>query len=275
MEAVGVEVTYLKVDKDGMVDPKGVEKAIKKGTILVSVMHANNEIGTIEPIEAIAKVCRKHKVLFHTDAVQTFGKVPIDVKEMGIDMLSASSHKAYGPKGVGCLYVRRGVKLCPQAHGGGHERGLRSGTENVAGIVGFGKACELAAKGMTKESGRLENLRKRLVKGVLKIPDTRLNGHPTRRLPGNANFSFGFIEGESLLLRLDARGIAGSTGSACSTRKLAPSHVLTAIGMKVEDTHGSLRLTLGRQNTDEEIDYAIKAIGEEVEELRKMSPIKR
>ncbi|EFK96042.1 aminotransferase, class V [sediment metagenome] len=269
------DVTYLKVDRQGSVDPKEVEKAIRKETILVSVMHANNEIGTIEPIEEIAAVCRKRNVLFHTDAVQTLGKVPIDVKKMGIDLLSASSHKIYGPKGVGCLFVRRGVKLASQQHGGGHERGLRSGTENVAGIVGFGKACETAGKEMAKESAREKGLSDRLIKGVLAIPHTQLNGHPERRLPGNANFSFSFIEGESLLLRLDARGIAGSTGSACSTRKLAPSHVLTAIGMKIEETHGSLRLTLGRQNTKEDIDYAVKAIGEEVGALREMSPFKR
>ncbi|MEE9406380.1 MAG: cysteine desulfurase family protein, partial [Candidatus Aenigmarchaeota archaeon] len=244
-------------------------------TILASIMHANNEIGTIEPIREIAKVCRKHKVLFHTDAVQTFGKLPIDVKKLGIDLLSASGHKLYGPKGVGCLYVRRGVKLAPQAHGGGHEKGIRSGTENIAGIVGFGKACELAMGDMKKESSRLENLRKRLVREVLKMPNSRLNGHPTKRLPGNANFTFDFIEGESLLLRLDSRGIAASTGSACSTKKLAPSHVLTAIGLKVEETHGSLRLTLGRQTKGKDIDFTIKAIREEVEALRKMSPLKR
>jgi cysteine desulfurase len=238
-------------------------------------MHANNEIGTIEPIEKIAKLCSKRKVIFHTDAVQTFGKVPIDVKKIGIDLLSASSHKLHGPKGVGCLYVRRGTKLSPQMHGGGHEAGLRSGTENVAAIVGFGKACEIAAKGMAKESARQRKLRDRLAREVLKVPGTRLNGHPTKRLPGNANFSFDFIEGESLLLRLDGRGIAASTGSACSTKKLAPSHVLSAIGMRVEDTHGSLRLTIGRQTTEKDIDYVIKAIKEEVGALRKMSPFKR
>ncbi len=275
LEGIGFEVTYLKVDKEGMVDPKELEKAIKKTTILASIMHANNEIGTIEPIGEIAKVCRKHLVLFHTDAVQTFGKLPIDVKKLGIDLLSASGHKLYGPKGVGCLYVRRGVKLAPQAHGGGHEKGIRSGTENIAGIVGFGKACELAMGDMKKESSRLENLRKRLVREVLKMPNSRLNGHPTKRLPGNANFTFDFIEGESLLLRLDSRGIAASTGSACSTKKLAPSHVLTAIGLKVEETHGSLRLTLGRQTKGKDIDFTIKAIREEVEALRKMSPLKR
>jgi cysteine desulfurase len=274
LEAVGFDVTYLKTDRMGIVSPKDVGKAIRKDTVLVSVMHANNEIGTIEPIEEIARVCRKHRVPFHTDAVQTFGKVPIDVKKMGIDMLSASGHKIYGPKGVGCLYVRRGVKLAPQAHGGGHERGMRSGTENVAGIVGFGKACEIAARDMEKESERLEGLRDRLVKGVLSIPKTRLNGHPAKRLPGNANFSFDFIEGESLLLRLDARGIAASTGSACSTKKLAPSHVLTAIGLKPEESHGSLRLTMGRQNTGEEVDYVVKAVRDEVEAIRKMSPFK-
>jgi cysteine desulfurase len=274
LEGRGFEATYLRVDREGKVSPKDVEESIRDNTMLVSVMHANNEIGTIQPIGEIARICRRRKVLFHTDAVQTFGKVPIDVKGMGIDLLSASSHKVHGPKGVGCLYVRRGVKLSPQAHGGGHESGLRSGTENVAGIVGFARACELAEKGMAKESSRQARLRDRLVKGLLKVPGACLNGHPKDRLPNNANISFRFIEGESLVLRLDSRGIASSTGSACSTRKLAPSHVLTAIGMRAEDTHGSLRLTLGRQTTEDDIDYAIKAVTEEVAELRKISPLK-
>lgn len=272
LEERGFEATYLKVDRNGLVDPRDVEKAIKKSTVLVSVMHANNEIGTIQPIGEIARICRKHKVLFHTDAVQAFGKVPIDVKAMGIDMLSASSHKLHGPKGVGCLYVRRGVRLSPQAHGGGHERGVRSGTENVPGIVGFGKACGLAQSSMDREAARVEGLRKRLVKELLKMPGSRLNGHPTKRLPGNANLSFDYIEGESLVLRLDAKGIAASTGSACSTKKLAPSHVLTAIGLKPEESHGSLRLSLSRQNTGKDVDYVAKTVKEEVEAIRKMSP---
>ena len=274
LEAQGVKVTYLKVGKDGLVDPKEAEKAITKDTRIVSVMHANNEIGTIEPIEEIGKICRKKGVLFHTDAVQSFGKIPIDVKKMNIDMLSASSHKLYGPKGVGCIYIRTGVKVTPFMHGGGHESGRRSGTENAAGIVGFGKACEIARKGMKDEARRLEKLRETLIEEVLKIPDTRLNGHPQKRLPNNANFSFSGIEGESLIMYLDMKGIAASTGSACSTKSLKPSHVLTAIGLKPVEAHGSLRITMGKSTSEENIKYTIKVIKETVENLRKISPFK-
>ncbi len=275
MEGQGVEVTYLPVDRFGLVRPEDVEKAVKKNTKLVSIMHANNEIGTIEPVREIAGICKKHGALFHTDAVQTFGKIPIDMKKMGIDMLSASSHKIYGPKGIGCLFVRDGIKPRPLIHGGGHETGLRSGTENVPGVVGFAKACELAKTSMSGEGKRLAGLRDRLVKGVLKLPDTRLNGHPTRRVPGNANFSFSFIEGESLILRLDENGIAASTGSACSTRELTPSHVLTAIGLGQMEAHGSLRLTLGKQNTKEDVDYVLRVLPGIVGELRTISPLGR
>ncbi len=275
MEGQGVEVTYLPVDRFGLVRPEDVENALKKNTKLVSIMHANNEIGTIEPVREIAGICKKHGALFHTDAVQTFGKIPIDMKKMGIDMLSASSHKIYGPKGIGCLFVRDGIKPRPLIHGGGHETGLRSGTENVPGVVGFAKACELAKTSMSGEGKRLVGLRDKLVKGVLKLPDTRLNGHPTRRVPGNANFSFSFIEGESLILRLDENGIAASTGSACSTRELTPSHVLTAIGLGQMEAHGSLRLTLGKQNTKEDVDYVLRVLPGIVGELRTISPLGR
>ena len=274
LESRGVEVTYLPVDRYGTVSPGSVEKAIRKNTRIVSVMHANNEIGTIEPVKEIAKVCKKHGVLFHTDAVQTFGKMPIDVKSMGVDMLSVSSHKLYGPKGVGCLYVRGGIKLKPIIHGGEHEGGVRSGTENIPGAVGFAKACELAKKNMLKEGKRLSALRDKLVKGVLKIPDAGLNGHPSKRVPGNANFSFSFIEGESLILRLDEKGIAASTGSACSTKELTPSHVLTAICLKPMEAHGSLRLSLGKQNTQGDVKYLLEVLPGVVEELRAISPFK-
>jgi len=273
LENHGFDVTYLPVDKYGFVNPEDVEKTIRKDTILVSIMHANNEIGTIEPIEEIGKICRKYGVYFHTDAVQTVGKIPIPTKN--IDLLSSSAHKLYGPKGVGLLYIKNGVKIEPIQHGGGHERGMRSGTENVAGIVGFAKAIELAKKHMDKEAKRLSALRDELIKETLKIGDSWLNGHPTKRLPGNAHFGFKFIEGEALILLLDEMGIAASTGSACSSKSLKPSHVLTAIGLKPEEAHGSLRLTLGKDNNEEDIKYAADAIQDVVEKLRKISPFKK
>ncbi len=273
LENHGFDVTYLPVDKYGFVNPEDVEKTIRKDTILVSIMHANNEIGTIEPIEEIGKICRKYGVYFHTDAVQTVGKIPIPTKN--IDLLSSSAHKLYGPKGVGLLYIKNGVKIEPIQHGGGHERGMRSGTENVAGIVGFAKAIELAKKHMDKEAKRLSALRDELIKETLKIGDSWLNGHPTKRLPGNAHFGFKFIEGEALILLLDEMGIAASTGSACSSKSLKPSHVLTAIGLKPEEAHGSLRLTLGKDNNEEDIKYATDAIQDVVEKLRKISPFKK
>jgi cysteine desulfurase len=270
----GFEVTYLPVDKYGFVNCEGIERAITKKTILISVMHANNEIGTIEPIANIGSLAQEKGVYFHTDAVQTFGKLPIDVEKMGIDMLSASSHKAYGPKGVGALYVKKGIEIQPLIHGGGHENGLRSGTENVAGIVGFGKAAELAENERAVEAGREIKLRDKLIKGTLKIKNSYLNGHPTIRLPNNANFSFKFIEGEGLILDLDSYGIAASTGSACSSKTLEPSHVLLAIGLKHEEAHGSLRLTIGRETTDKGINYVLKTLPKSVERLRKISPYK-
>ncbi|MCX8194112.1 MAG: cysteine desulfurase NifS [Candidatus Pacearchaeota archaeon] len=272
LEQHGFKVTYLNVDKYGLVNPAEVEKAITKDTILVSIMHANNEIGTIEPIEEIGKICKKHKVYFHTDAVQSFGKIPIDVKKMNIDLLSASSHKLYGPKGVGLLYINQDVKIEPVQHGGGHESGLRSGTENVPGIVGFAKAIELAEKNMKKEAERQTKLRDKLINEILKIPGAQLNGHPKQRLPNNVNVSIKGVEGEALLIRLNEKGIAVSTGSACSTKSLAPSHVLTAIGLTAEEAHGSLRITLGKDNTEQDIDYTIEQLKSIVNSLRKISP---
>jgi len=275
LETQGFRITKLKVDKYGLVDPEDVKKAIKKDTILVSVMHANNEIGTIEPIEKIGKICREREVLFHTDAAQSFGKIPIDVKKMNVDLMTVSSHKMYGPKGAAALFIRKGIKITPLLHGGGHERGLRSSTVNVAAIVGFAKACEICKEEMKKEAQRLTRLRDKLIEGVLeKIPKSYLNGHPKKRLPNNANFSFDFVEGESLVIQLDLLGISASTGSACSTEKLEPSHVLLAIGLPPQRAHGSLRLSLGRWTTTDDIDYVLKILPKVVEKLRKISPFK-
>jgi cysteine desulfurase len=263
------------VEKDGILDPKSVEDAIKKDTILITIMHANNEIGTIQPIEEIGTLAAERGIYFHTDAVQSVGKIPLDVDKMKVGMLSMSAHKFYGPKGIGALYVRKGVKIEPLFHGGGHERKRRSGTENVPGIVGFGKACEIAKMEREMEAKRLTKLRDRLTRETLKIENSWLNGHPKKRLPGNANFGFKFIEGESIILELDFNGISANTGSACSTSSLKPSHVLMAIGLVPEYTHGSLRITLGKQNTEEEIDYVIKTLPKVVERLREMSPFKK
>ncbi len=272
LENHGFKITYLDVDKDGLVNPEDVEKAITKETVLVSIMHANNEIGTLEPIADIGKICKKHKVYFHTDAVQSFGKIPIDVKKMNIDLLSASAHKLYGPKGVGFLYVNQDVKIEAVQQGGGHEQNLRSGTENVAGIVGFAKAVELAEKNMKKEAERETKLRDKIINEILKILGARLNGHPTQRIPNNVNVSIKGVEGEALLIRLDEKGLAVSTGSACSSKSLEPSYVLTAIGLTAEEAHGSLRITLGRENTEQDVDYAIEQIKNVVNSLRKISP---
>lgn len=275
LEKLGVEVTRLKVDKEGFANPKDVEKTIKKNTKLVSVMHANNIIGTIQPIAEIGKICRKYGVLYHTDAVQSYSMLPIDVKKMHIDLLTVSAHKIYGPKGVGCLYIRKGVRLEALIHGGGQERGFRSGTENVPGIVGFGKAAETGLKHMRTESKRLSKLRDCLIDAVLEIPESSLTGPRKKRLPNNAHFTFKYIEGEALVLRLNEKGIYASTGSACSSKSLEPSHVLLAIGMKPEDAHGSLRLTLGRWTKKEDIDYVIEELPKAVENLRKISPLGR
>lgn len=269
----GFEVTTLPVDEYGRVNPKDVEAAIRPDTILVSIMHANNEIGTIQPIAEIGAITRQRGVYFHVDAVQTVGHVPINVKEMNIDLLSMAAHKFYGPKGVGAIYIRRGVRIKQQLHGGAQERGLRPGTENVPSIVGMGKAIEIALECMQEEAQKEQALRNKLIQGLLKIPDVRLNGHPTERLPGNVNVSIAYIEGESILLSLDLLGICASSGSACTSGSLEPSHVLLNIGLDHPTAHGSLRLTLGRQNTDDEIDYVLQVLPDVVQRLRQMSPI--
>ena len=274
LEKQGFEVTYLPVDKDGFVNLIQLENEIRDDTVLVSVMHANNEIGTIESIGEIGKVCSNHGVYFHTDTVQSFGKIPIDVNKMNIDLLSISAHKFYGPKGVGSLYIREGVNIEPLLHGGGHECGIRSSTVNVPGIVGMAEAVRLRKKEMNSESKRLTKLRDLLIKNVLKIENSHLNGHPTKRLANNANFWFAFIEGEALITQLDMYGIEASTGSACSSSTLEPSHVLLAIGLKHQEAHGSLRLSLGKQNTKADVDYVSKTLPKVVETLRKISPFK-
>ena len=274
LEGRGFEVTYLDVDDKGLVRPEDVEAAIRPDTILISVMFANNEIGTIEPIKAIGEITRRHNVLFHTDAVQAFGQVPINVDELGVDMLSASGHKLNGPKGIGFLYIRKGVKIRSFIHGGAQERKRRAGTENVPGIIGLGKAVERAVATMAERSAKEIGLRDHLISRVLEeIPYCRLNGDPADRLPNNANFSFRFIEGESLLIMLDMKGICASSGSACTSGSLDPSHVLLAIGLPHEIAHCSLRLTLGEETTREDIDYVVDSLKEIVARLREMSPL--
>lgn len=274
LEKNGFEVTYLNVDSDGKIDLSELSAAIKETTILITIMFGNNEIGTLQPIAEIGKIAREHGVYFHTDAVQAVGNVKIDVKEMNIDMLSLAAHKFYGPKGIGALYIRRGVKLDNLIHGGGQERRRRAGTENLPGIVGLGKAIELATKDIDGHNRHILALRDRLLSGILaRIPNTKLNGHPTDRLPGNINVSFEFIEGESLLLLLDAHGVTGSTGSACSSGSLDPSHVLLAIGLPHEMAHGSLRLSLGDLTTEDDVDYVLEVLPKVVQRLRDMSPL--
>ncbi len=274
LETQGFEVTYLPVDKHGLIDPAEVEAAIRKDTILISVMYANNEIGTIEPIPEIGEVAKEHEIPFHTDAVQVIGKIPLEMKkkDSNVDMLSLSSHKFYGPKGVGALYIREGTEIDNYMHGGGQEQKRRAGTENVAGIVGLGKAIELAAENLENRNERMKKMRDSLLAGVLEIPSCRLNGHPEKRLADNLNFSFEYIEGESLLLMLDQMGICCSTGSACSSGSLEPSHVLRAIGLPPEIAQGSLRLTLGDENSEEDIDYVLEVLPETVKKLRDISP---
>jgi cysteine desulfurase len=273
LETQGFKVKYLPVDDKGLIDTQMLRTSISKNTFLFSFMFANNEIGTIEPIEEIGKIAQEHEIIYHTDAVQAVTKIPIDVKKQHIDLLSLSSHKIYGPKGIGALYLRNGVKIQPIMHGGGHEKGLRSSTLNVPGIVGLGKACELAKKRMIADNERMKTLRDSLIKNILQIEESYLNGHPEKRLVNNAHFRFTGIEGESLLLGLDEQGIATSTGSACSSQKLQASHVLLAIGLDPVQAHGSLRISLGRENTKEEITYASKVLPEVVEKLRMMSPL--
>ena len=274
LEKNGCEVTYLDVDENGVVNLEQLKKSIKPTTVLISVMYANNEIGTLQPIKEIGQIAKENGVLFHTDAVQAFGQLPIDVEAENIDMLSASGHKLNGPKGIGFLYIRKGLKLRSLIHGGGQERKRRAGTENVPGIVGFGKAVELAMAGMEEKIKKETELRDYMIERVLaEIPYVRLNGHRTLRLPNNANFSFQFIEGESLLIMLDMKGICASSGSACTSGSLDPSHVLLAIGLPHEIAHGSLRLTLSEETTKEEIDFTIEQLKAIVANLRNMSPL--
>ena len=274
LEKLGYEITYVGVDENGILKLDELEKAIREDTILISVMFANNEIGSIQPIKEIGEIAKKHKILFHTDAVQAYGHVPINVDEYHIDLLSASGHKINGPKGIGILYVRNGVKIESFVHGGAQERGKRAGTHNTPGIVGFGRATTLAKEKMEERTKKEVELRDYLIKRVLdEVPYTKLNGDKVKRLPNNVNFSFRFIEGESLLIMLDQKGICASSGSACTSGSLDPSHVLLAIGLPHEIAHGSLRLTLSDETTKEEIDYTVEAIKTVVERLRSMSPL--
>lgn len=274
LEKQGFEVTYLDVDGDGKISLEELKKAIRPDTVLISIMTANNEIGTIEPVAEIGKIAHEHGILFHTDAVQAYGHIPIDVDEMNIDMLSASGHKFHGPKGVGILYIRKGVKIRSLIHGGAQERNRRAGTLNVPGIVGFGKAAQLAGEAMAENTAKEIKVRDHLIARVLEeIPYTRLNGHKTDRLPNNVNFCFRFIEGESLLILLDQLGVCASSGSACTSGSLDPSHVLLAIGLPHEIAHGSLRLTLSGDTTEEEIDFVVDELKKIIERLRKMSPL--
>lgn len=276
LEKQGFEVTYLPVDENGLVSPQSVADAIRDNTILISIMAANNEIGTIQPIAEIGRIAREKRILFHTDAVQAVGAIPVDVTTWNVDMLSLSGHKFHGPKGVGALYIRKGVRIDSLLAGGAQERGQRATTENLPGIVGLAKALEIAVAHMEENSARLIRMRDRLIKGLLSsIPDTRLNGHPTLRLPNNVNVSVRYIEGEAQLLRLDLQGICGSSGSACTSGSLDPSHVLLAIGLSHEIAHGSLRLTLGIDNTEEDVDYVLSVMPEIVQNLREMSALQK
>jgi cysteine desulfurase len=271
---IGFEVSFLPVNKYGQVEIEALENEIRKDTFLVSVAYGNSEIGTVQDIKDIIKLAHKHDILVHTDAVQAVAKLPVDVKDLGVDLLSLSGHKIYGPKGIGALFARKGLKLAPIHHGGGHERNIRSGTENVAGIIGLGKAMEMGKAGLATDIPRIKAMRDRLVKGILAdLEEAYLNGHPEKRLPHNAHFRFSYIEGEALLLNLDMMGIIGSTGSACSSKSLKASHVLLAIGLTPEQAHGSLRLTLGKGNTDDEIDRVLETVPKVVRKLRAMSPL--
>ena len=274
LEKEGFDITYVPVDNQGIVDLDELKKAIRPDTILISVMLANNEIGTIQPIKEISHIAKEHGIYLHTDAVQAVGNIPVDVEDLGVDLLSLSGHKIYGPKGVGVLYIKSGTKISSFVHGGGQERGKRAGTENVANIVGIGSAIELATEDISQYSTHLQELRDMAIEGILKeIPHTRLNGHREKRLPGNVNISFEYIEGESILLMLDSKGIAASSGSACTSGSLDPSHVLLAIGLPHEIAHGSLRLTFGQENTKEDVKYLLETLPPIIEGLRKMSPL--
>lgn len=274
LEKLGFDITYLDVDEEGFIDLEELKNAITDKTILVSVMFANNEIGTIQPIKEIGEICREKHIFFHTDAVQAIGNVPVDVKEMNIDMLSLAGHKIYGPKGIGVLYIKKGIKIDNLIHGGGQERGRRAGTENIASIVGLGKAIEIVTENLPQHMKEMTKLRDKLIDGVLKIPYSRLNGpRGDKRLPGNVNACFRFIEGESILLSLDFKGICASSGSACTSGSLDPSHVLLAIGLPHEIAHGSLRLTLGYGSTEEDVDYLLRELPPIIQRLRDMSPL--
>jgi cysteine desulfurase len=274
LEREGFRTTYVPVDGSGLVDPEEIRASLTPSTVLVSVMHANNEIGTVQPVEEISAICRDAGVYMHTDAVQTVGALDADVGRLGVDLLSASAHKVYGPKGTGCLFIRGGTKLQSILLGGGQEKRIRSGTENVAGIVGFGMAMELAAREWRRRSDHVRPLRDLLIEGIMeRVPHVRLNGDRERRLPNNVNVLFDFIEGEAICLKLDFQGIAASTGSACSSESGEASHVLLALGIRQEDAHGSLRLTLGRDNTVEDVDYVLEKLPPVIEELRRMSPL--
>lgn len=275
LEKNGFELTIIPVNEEGLLSAQDVEKAIRPDTILITIMHANNEVGAIQPIAEIGKIAREKGITFHVDAVQSFGKIPIDVKAMNVDLMTVSSHKIYGPKGVGALYIRKGVRIVPLVHGGGQEKKRRSGTENTPGIIGFGKACEIAGERMEQEALREGKLRDKLLKGILdRIDYVKVNGPiGENRLPGNLNVSIQFIEGEALLLSLDMLGIAASSGSACTSGSLDPSHVLLAMGMPHEIAHGSLRLSFGRQNTEEDVDYVLEQLPKIVDRLRMMSPL--
>jgi cysteine desulfurase len=276
LEKDGFEVTYLPVTGEGLVELSTLEAAIRPDTILISVMHANNEVGTIQPLEEIGRLAAERDIYLHSDAVQSVGKIPVNVDDLGVDLLSLSAHKLYGPKGVGALYIRKGTKLESIIQGGGHERRLRSGTENISGIVGLARAAELAERDMPREAERLAGLRDRLAELVLgKVKEAWINGTMKKRLPGNLNFGFRYVEGESLLLFLDSKGICVSTGSACSSHKLEPSHVLMSLGLKAEECHGSLRITLGMSNTLDEVEYVAESIVEAVERFRRISALGR
>lgn len=274
LEAQGFAVTYLQVDRDGLVDPEDVRRAIRPDTILITIMHANSEVGTIQPVEAIGRIARERDIPFHTDAVQTFGKVPIEAEAFGIDLLSFSSHKIYGPKGVAGLYIRKGTKMVSIQHGGEHERRRRAGTENVPAIVGFGKAVEIRARDMAAEAVRVAALRNRLWEGIqARVPEVCLNGHPVRRLPGTLNMCFRHVESESLVLGLDLKGVGVSAGSACTSGNVEPSHVLVAMGVPLDWAMGAVRATLGRSTTAEDIEYVLEVLPGVVERLRRLSPV--
>ena len=274
LEKRGFHLTVVPVDRHGLVDPAAVRNAITDMTILISVMHANNEVGTIQPVAEIGRIARKHGVCFHTDAVQTAGHIPVNVDELAVDMLAMSAHKLYGPKGVGALYVRQGTRISPFLHGGGQERGLRASTENVPGIVGFGKAAQIALLQLENESSSLTVMRDALISGLSqRIDNIHLNGHPTRRLPNNVNLSVEFVEGEALAVNLDLEGIAASTGSACSSTDMEPSHVLTAMGIRADLSRGSLRFSLGKTTTEQDVDKVLTVLPRIVERLRAVSPL--